>query len=244
MSHLSPATLVLKRSTFLSTGQKNTLSLSLLTPMRLWAHHQALVPSSSPAKCGPSHSYTSQSFWEERAATSRTYTKGLESEYWHWGICAYTFSYVWALDTIQQDGNPAIFLPEFPKCWGMTSMCDYVQLVSFMWVWHITLCICPCVHAWRSEVDITYPFQLFLTLFEPSSLRELEVHYLTWWPARVQGLPVVSRLGLHLHTPGLTFYTGVSYSTLIWVKLKYSSYIANTLPTELPPQPHQLVFSF
>lgn len=139
MSHLSPATLVLKRSTFLSTGQKNTLSLSV-NSLRLWAHHQALVPGSSPAKCGRSHSYTSQSFWEERAATSRTHTKGLESEYRHWGICAYTFSYVWVLDITQQDSNPAIFLPEFPKCWGMTSMCNYVQLVSFMWVWHITLC--------------------------------------------------------------------------------------------------------
>lgn len=63
---------------------------------------------------------------ERKEVLQAEHVKGLEREYWHWGICAYTFSYVWASDTIQQDGNPAISLPEFPKCWGMTSMCDYV----------------------------------------------------------------------------------------------------------------------
>lgn len=58
-------------------------------------------------------------------------------------------------------------------------MCDYVQLDFFMWVWRMTLCICPCMHAWRSEVGITYLFQLLLTLFESSSLREPEAHYLS-----------------------------------------------------------------
>lgn len=35
------------------------------------------------------------------------------------------------------------------------------------------------MYAWRSEVDIIYLFQLLLTLFESSSLREPEAHYLS-----------------------------------------------------------------